>query len=558
MAAFLLPKDLEHGFYVTMGGYEFVTSIPADNAPGTPTNSSSFRLKPVQVMLLASLGLFKPTPMEDIKDRSKADTLTKTLACMQALWIVISTTARKVAGLSVTLLEFNAVMHVICALIAYMAWLRKPQDVTVPTKLERGHGGLNSNIEALLCVQDDELVRLIPQPAKDSAQLICRVDVGEAGDINVRWELKEGNSGLGVEIEGERAAERIAVVKEFWITGASALWQSVAETTISTSLEAEDLTPEVMVPLGDTTDHEELAQASSSASPVEGHSPAARITLRLRKDQPVHHEGLEFLAKYYLGQIDQAGEPGLEWSELFSPTHKNFNNRSLGLSDIEWLYLPKPGNIRKTWASKRMAIYSGLAWVVFTTTYGGLHLLAWNSYFPTLLERYMWRISGCIIGGGLPAYCSSAILVAYFGNNMQQVRDTGVRTGSIPYRASIHHTGILLGGLVSGLGGSLGRWCGNIGSRTSTPRWLLWPIFILKIIMSVTAFAITVVITAILFVVFVVLAGTQVVVMIVGYVAFWMAIPARLYILIEGFLCMRKLPAAAYERIAWTQFLPHF
>lgn len=35
--------------------------------------------------------------------------------------------------------------------------------------------------------------------------------------------------------------------------------------------------------------------------------------------------------------------------------------------------------------------------------YGGLHALAWNEHFPTLAERWLWRVSAVYIGfcGGL-------------------------------------------------------------------------------------------------------------------------------------------------------------
>src|SRR5579862_5739782 len=32
--------------------------------------------------------------------------------------------------------------------------------------------------------------------------------------------------------------------------------------------------------------------------------------------------------------------------------------------------------------------------------YGGVHASSWNGHFPTDMERYFWRVSVCIVGGG--------------------------------------------------------------------------------------------------------------------------------------------------------------
>lgn len=46
--------------------------------------------------------------------------------------MMIQTIARKVAGLPVTLLELNTLVHIGCAIILYLLWWCKPQDVSEP------------------------------------------------------------------------------------------------------------------------------------------------------------------------------------------------------------------------------------------------------------------------------------------------------------------------------------------------------------------------------------------------------------------------------------------
>lgn len=42
--------------------------------------------------------------------------------------------------------------------------------------------------------------------------------------------------------------------------------------------------------------------------------------------------------------------------------------------------------------------------------YGGLHALAWHAYFKSPTEQLLWRISACIVMGGMPLYLLTARL----------------------------------------------------------------------------------------------------------------------------------------------------
>ena len=66
---------------------------------------------------------------EDIKDRSKADGLTKALALFQSGWLTLQCIARTAHGLTITELELVTMAFVFCAVIAYALWWHKPFDV---------------------------------------------------------------------------------------------------------------------------------------------------------------------------------------------------------------------------------------------------------------------------------------------------------------------------------------------------------------------------------------------------------------------------------------------
>jgi len=129
--------ELEHGFLVVMGGMG-ITS--AEQNPEILDHGST--LTPYGALTFAKAGVLPEVDKERIVGRSKADSLGKTLVCLQALWMVVQTVSRKVAGLPITLLELNTLAHVACAVIMYFIWWKKPQNVSevfeIPVQEELG------------------------------------------------------------------------------------------------------------------------------------------------------------------------------------------------------------------------------------------------------------------------------------------------------------------------------------------------------------------------------------------------------------------------------------
>lgn len=63
------------------------------------------------------------------KNKGKTDALGKAIVCAQGMWMIIQCITRKASGLPVTLLELRVAMHVICAVVMYLLWWDKPQDI---------------------------------------------------------------------------------------------------------------------------------------------------------------------------------------------------------------------------------------------------------------------------------------------------------------------------------------------------------------------------------------------------------------------------------------------
>ncbi|KAI1780557.1 hypothetical protein F4818DRAFT_10348 [Hypoxylon cercidicola] len=97
-----------------------------------------FAVNSAQICVLMSKGLISQLPTiseEEIKDKSKEDILVKLLALGQIVWLMVELIARKVNGLSSTLLEIAALSFSICAIFTYSLLLGKPKDITEPTKI---------------------------------------------------------------------------------------------------------------------------------------------------------------------------------------------------------------------------------------------------------------------------------------------------------------------------------------------------------------------------------------------------------------------------------------
>lgn len=108
---------MTHSFFACTGGFA-LDCTPYIAGPGNPEAvlppDAPHRLTITArgMAFLASCGHVPDVSREDILDKSKADTLAKTLVMIQASWMLLQVIARLVVRLPVTLLEVNTVAHV--------------------------------------------------------------------------------------------------------------------------------------------------------------------------------------------------------------------------------------------------------------------------------------------------------------------------------------------------------------------------------------------------------------------------------------------------------------
>src|SRR5277367_5627045 len=111
------PRDrqwtMEHGYFAIMGG---VCVNVRDELIVTDKGEECTTLTPSGILLLTKYDLMPDLSTTTIRARSKADSLSKLLICIQVSWMLIQTIARKFYGLPVTLLEINTLGQITCAL----------------------------------------------------------------------------------------------------------------------------------------------------------------------------------------------------------------------------------------------------------------------------------------------------------------------------------------------------------------------------------------------------------------------------------------------------------
>lgn len=111
-----------------MGGLEVDVSkfehFTGHWAPRGTLQSGTLRLSVNGVLQLARMGYFLPIERSKINDKSKADTLQKMLVMTQVTWMATQCIFRLGYGLPISLLEIHTMVHVICAVVMFMFWIK--------------------------------------------------------------------------------------------------------------------------------------------------------------------------------------------------------------------------------------------------------------------------------------------------------------------------------------------------------------------------------------------------------------------------------------------------
>ena len=137
---------MTHSFYVVMGGFAL-----KEGAILRPVKPTDF---PGQV---GQQFAFPMISEEELKDKSKGDGLTKTLAIFQLLWFAVQLIGRLAKGWAATELEVLTFATCLMTLVIYFFWWDKGLDVRCQTVLDPIHEiGVNVVADVLKTEEDQQ------------------------------------------------------------------------------------------------------------------------------------------------------------------------------------------------------------------------------------------------------------------------------------------------------------------------------------------------------------------------------------------------------------------
>ncbi|KAJ3468187.1 hypothetical protein MRS44_002252 [Fusarium solani] len=206
--------DLTYAFFIVMGGVRIdvkdllswpdiddssrwgVGSLPREDVEGRGT---TVRVSGTTVLWLAGQGHWVKIPRAKITDKSKADTFQKILVLIQVSWMIMQCIARWMYKLPLTLLEIHTMVHVVCAMILYGFWFKKPLNVQDPEVIRPDVEGFDGEIALLLQRQfyttiSANLSLLDPrEPLPDDSEILLRyIELGPDEKMSVGDVLPNG------------------------------------------------------------------------------------------------------------------------------------------------------------------------------------------------------------------------------------------------------------------------------------------------------------------------------------------------------------------------------
>ncbi|KAK6077275.1 hypothetical protein SCUP234_06687 [Seiridium cupressi] len=375
-----------------MGGFTVNTSIEGQQfIPDATKMTLSVKL----IKFVARLGDLPDFPVEVIKDKSKADALAKSLAIMQAGWFVLQAITRQASGLMVTPFELSTLAHAVCALVVYYLWWDKPLDVQSSTDVPTGE-----QIAAIVAVGwEYRFMETLNMVAFYS---------------HLRFSFKRETILRAIRIQGDDGRLDEESRRDI---------RHYAVQRIKPDRERPSMAPNILI---GNLFHGDFLRLSSFFQARDGHiSRIFLVSAKVSHSRPNHHESRHPMVRfrYDVELIDPCFQDLQEsapvdlikrqeditirrWGLIFQLDSKYPDTMTLigarldcykdrfGSTEVAEVYRAM-GNYTQ-WASTPEPVAEAMALIVFffcTLAYGGVHVAAWNHYFPSRAEQFLWRIA---------------------------------------------------------------------------------------------------------------------------------------------------------------------
>ena len=351
------------------------------------------------ILVAAKKGLLPDISKEYIKDKSKADHLAKVLVIAQASWLILQVIMRWASKLPVTALELNTLAHSICALLVYSLWWDKPLDIQDPTLLT---GACFPPLVALSWeAANVRIYEKLEYEIKYRKHLPKALGYESVVDYDVRR--------TNVQSQGWQAVPALeGIASGPWSNAlVGALKQTYSTDPVGSQfLEIRNGKAHKRVLLleanrklfsNQATDPREVVgvlEMTRAGMPLEEKPGNAKNDHALQRWRLIstigdeYTEALQFIKASIIHFTIDAGTSfppkvvGLEYeSKEALVTHAKTN--------MDFWAMTSGGDMK--------AILAFILFCLCALAYGGVHASAWNDYFPTSVERLLWRISAITV-----------------------------------------------------------------------------------------------------------------------------------------------------------------
>ncbi|KAF2174901.1 hypothetical protein K469DRAFT_724937 [Zopfia rhizophila CBS 207.26] len=380
-------------YFAVMGGITIQAGEGFDSSP-------RLSLTPEGVRLLSFLGRLPHVPESQVRDKSKADGLAKSIVCLQAGWMILQIIGRLIAHLPVTLLEINTIGHVLCALVLYLLWWSKPLEVKDPTLIPREEwmdpflalmwmcspiSGTDDGITEMRCMS-------YTPPSQRRTASVPTIRVDEESSENGE-ELRPHETHFSIGSTAARDPRKFLGPLGDFRVGSHERPPSPSpfDHHVSYMIKERELST--------APEHEIFFQLQEPHHPLQ-HS--RKYCRRAFEDCKMHDSLTQFaIQRWRLACILMDDL----WNQCQNrPSYMDFyfTTSSLGLFVGETTYINThiPNFMGLSYLGQvnvhRDRLKSALSFAA--AAYGALHIAAWNEYFPTQAERILWIASSMAIG----------------------------------------------------------------------------------------------------------------------------------------------------------------
>lgn len=402
--------SLTHGFYASMGGYVF-DLLDDDGVQEGPPFLPAGRTR----MTITSLGvhflmkhapnLIPDVPKTSITDRSKASSLSKAILLAQVTWFCTNGAGRLGQGLPLSLLEVTTVAHGLCTLVTYALWWAKPLNIAEPTVI-RGMEARKACALMLMCSPDAYHM------------LFGTVSITFPPELAFMTILDAGGPPPGAESESLISTSQ--VLTSSTTTSQTVPLVEVGRMSPLREQKSVSLAPEVQCLYG--------TNFTPRRQPISTPWHSLKSTILYRPDW------VPWYAKRRGPDHDRILEP--EDVHRWRLAYDAMGSYELTLERVTEALPEKPYvSLRSTLQSSADFKGKGLSAIVrsnlfatmLTMVYGTPHFLGWNTRFPTLIERTLWRVATAATtfwGAGMASVVALIVIVRKLMHNF-----TGERRG---------------------------------------------------------------------------------------------------------------------------------